>query len=134
MATTRAQTAVNRAERARDSVATATPPLPAREPGVNTRSERPGDAAFLDGSVQFMASSPRVEFSTELGAEVPAKASALLVSVRMTSLHPAELHSVRKAWSAVDHSSWKGQLKAAPTLPLVKALRMAHDGCHDTVL
>ena len=42
------------------------------------RGLRPGDAAFFDGNVLFMASSPRVEFSTELGAAVVAKASALL--------------------------------------------------------
>ena len=88
----------------------------------------------MDGSVRFMASSPRVEFSAELGAEVAAKASALLALVRMTSLHPAELYSVRKAWSAMDHGSWKGHLKVGPTLALVKALRVAHDRCHDTVL
>ena len=57
-----------------------------------------------------------------------------MASVRTTSLHPAELYSVRKAWSAVDHSSWTGHLKAAPTLAFVKALRMAHDECHDTVI
>ena len=88
----------------------------------------------MDGSVQFIVSSPRVEFSAELGAEVAAKASALLPSARTKSLHPAGLYSVRKAWFAMDHGSWKGQLKVAATLALVKALRMAHDGCHDTVL
>jgi len=34
---------------------------------------------------------------------------------------------VRQAWSAIDHSSWRGQLKAGPTLALVTALRRAHD-------
>ena len=39
LVTTRAQEAVTRAERARDSVAAATPLPPAREQGVNSRSE-----------------------------------------------------------------------------------------------
>ena len=76
-ATTGAQEVVNRTVRARESVAAATPPSPARRQSVNSRSERPGDAAFLDGSVTFMASSARVEFSIKLGAAVVAKASAL---------------------------------------------------------
>ena len=59
----------------------------------------------MNGNVKFIDSSPRVEFSAELGAGVAAKVSALLASVEMTSLHPAELHSVRKACSAMDHSS-----------------------------
>ena len=88
----------------------------------------------MDDSVQFVACSPCVEFSSELGAEVVAKASVIMASVRMTSLHPAELLSARKAWSAMDHSSWQGQLKASPTPAPVKALRMAHDECHDTVI
>lgn len=42
------------------------------------RSERPGDAPFFEGSVQFTASTPREELSTALAASVVAKASALL--------------------------------------------------------
>ena len=94
-AITRAQEVVNRTVRARESVAAATPPPPARGQRVNSRSERPGDDAFLDGSVTFMASSARVDFSTKLRAAVVAKASALQTSVRRTSLHPPELLSVR---------------------------------------
>ena len=99
VATSRAQEAVNRAERTRDSVAAATASPTVRNQGVNSRSERPGDADFLDGSVQFMASSPRKEFSTELGSAVIAKASNLLPSVMKTSLPPPELLSARRAWS-----------------------------------
>ena len=73
-----------------------------------------------------MASSARVEFSTKLRAAVIAKASALLTSVRRTSLRPPELVLVRQAWSTMENSSWQGQLRAAPTLDLVAALRMAH--------
>ena len=82
--------------------AAATPPRPEREQSVNSRSERPGDTASLDGSVQCMASSSRVEFAPKLGAAVVAKASSLLASVRKTSLHPPEPLSVRRAWYAMD--------------------------------
>ena len=75
---TRAQEVVDRTARARDSVAAATPPPPARVQSVHSRSERPGDDAFLDGSVTFMASSARVEFSTKLGVAVVAKTFVLL--------------------------------------------------------
>ena len=88
---TRAQEVVDRTGRARDSVDAATPPTPARVQSVNSWSERPGDDAFLDGSVQFMTSSPRVEFAPRLGAAVVAKASALLTSVRRTSFTPPNL-------------------------------------------
>ena len=69
-AITRAQVVVGWAARARDSVAAATPRPPARVQSVNSRSERPGDDAFLDGSVTFMASSARVEYSAKLRAVV----------------------------------------------------------------
>ena len=81
-----------------------------------------------------MASSARVEFSAKLGAAVVGKASALLTSVRRTSLHPPKLLTVRQAWSIMDNSSWQGQLRATPTLDLVTALRLAHDEAQDTVL
>ena len=87
----------------------------------------------MDGSVQFMASSPRVKFTSKLGAAVVAKASALLTSVRITSFSPPELQSIRPAWSEMGHSSWQGQLRAAPTPDLVTALRVAHDEAQDTV-
>ena len=64
-AASRGQEAVNRAKRTRESVAVPTPPPRAREQGVNSRSKRPGDDAFLKGSVVCMASSPREEFSDE---------------------------------------------------------------------
>ena len=82
-----------------------------RQQGVASRSKRPGDEAFLNGSVAFMASSPRVDFSTEFETKVVATASALLASVillasvRKTSLHLAELLSVQKAWSSMNHST-----------------------------
>ena len=81
----------------------------------------------MDGSVSFMASSARVELSANLRTAVVAQASALLTSVRRTSLHPPELLSVRQAWSKMDHSCWQGQLRATPTLDLVTALKTAHD-------
>ena len=99
----------------------------ARGQNVNSRSERRGDDAFWDDSVTFMASSARVKFSTKLVAAVVAKVSALLTSARRTSLHPPKLLPVRQAWSRIDNSSWQCQLRAAPTLDLVAALRLAHD-------
>ena len=74
-----------------------------------------------------MASQLRHEFKTDLGTAVFETAAQLLTSVRHTSLQAPELLSVRQAWSAIDHSSWRGQLKAGPTLALVTALRRAHD-------
>ena len=77
--------------------ATANPSPSTRQQSVNSWSERPGDAAFFKDDVQFMASLPREEFSTELGAAVVAKASALLAMVRKTPLHPAQLFSAKRA-------------------------------------
>ena len=134
MAATRAQKAANRAVRVRDCVSAVTTPPPASEQSVQSRSERPRDAAFLDDSVRFMAFSPRVEFSAKLGAAVVVKASALLASVRQTSLHMPELLSVGRAWSTMDDSYCKGQLRAAPTLDLVITVRLAHDDALDTVV
>ena len=81
-----------------------------------------------------MASSPREEFSFELADSVVAKASALLVSVGKESLHAADTFSVERAWFEMDHSIYQGQKRAAPTLALVKVLRMAHEDARDIVL
>ena len=131
---TRAERVVERSARARDSITAAAPPPPARVQHVHSRSERPEDEAFLDGSVSFMASLARVEFSAKLRTAVVTKASVLLTAVRRTSMYPLELLSVRQAWSIMDHSSWQGQLRAAPTLELVTALRLAHDDAQGPVL
>ena len=96
---TRAQEVVDRTARARGSVAAATPPPPARVQSDHSRSERPGDDVFLDGSVTSMASPGRLVFSAKLTAAVVAKASALMTSVWRTSLHPPELLSHRQAWT-----------------------------------
>ena len=133
-ATTRGEWVAGRSARVGASVAATTPPPPARVLHVHSPSERLGDEAFLDGSASFMASSARVEFSAELRTAVVAKASALLTSVGRTSSHPPELLPVRQAWSNMDHSSWLSQQKAAPTLDLVTALRMAHDEAQAPVL
>ena len=112
--------------RADDSVAMATSPSPVRVQHVHSRSDRLGDDAFMDGSVSFMASLERDEFAAELRTAVVKKASSLLTSFRRSSGHSAELLSVRQAWSDMDHSSWRGQQKAGPTLALVTTLRRAH--------
>ena len=69
-----------------------------------------------------------------LRTAVVAKASALLTSVRCLSFHSPELLSVWQAWSDMDHSSWRGQQKAGPTLTLVATLRRAHDDTEAPVL
>ena len=107
---------------------------PVPVPDVHLRSVRVGDEAFFDGSVAFMASQLRHEFRTDLGPAVMESAAQLLTSIRQTSFESPELLSVRQAWSAIDHSSWRGQLKAAPTLALVTALRRAHDAAEVPVL
>ena len=67
---------------------------------------------------------PHMEFLVKLRAAVVANASALLTSVRKASLHAPELLSVRQEWSIMDNSFWQGQLRAAPALDLVTALRL----------
>ena len=84
---------------------------PVPVPDVHLRSVRVGDEAFFDGSVAFMASQLRHDFRTDLGPAVM-ESAALLKSIRQTSFESPELLSVRQAWSAIDHSSWRGQLKA----------------------
>ena len=81
-----------------------------------------------------MASAGRHEFTTELRTAVVQQASALLTSVRRSSFQSPELLSVRLAWSDMDHSSWRGQQKAGPTLSRVTALRRAHDATETPVL
>ena len=49
-------------------------------------------------------------------------------------MHGADDLSVEQVWSTMDSSSYQGQKRAAPTLALVKALRLTHDGAHDPVL
>ena len=80
-AMTRADRVIERTARARGFVAAAAPPPPVRVQHVHSRSERPGDEVFLDGSVSLLASTARVEFSAKLRTAVVAKASALLTSI-----------------------------------------------------
>ena len=101
---------------------------------VHSRSARMGDEDFLDGSVSYMASEKRHEFAADLPTEVIETASALITSVRRSFFKSPELLSVRQAWSDMDHSSWRGQQKAGPTLALVAALRRAHDETEAPVL
>ena len=86
-----AEWVAGRSPRADDSVVVTTPPLPARAQHVHSRSGRLGDEPVLDGSVSFMASSARVEYSANLPTAVVAKAAGLLTSVTRTSMHPPEL-------------------------------------------
>ena len=102
---TSAEWAAEQHARARDSVVVTTSPSPVRAQPVHSRSDRLGDEEFMDGSVSFMASTERHEFITELRTAVVQKASALLTSVRRSSLQSPELLPVRQAWSDMDHSS-----------------------------
>ena len=86
-ALTRAEWVAEQHARAGDSVAAATSPFPVRVQHVHSRSVRLGDEAFLNGSVSYMASAERDEFSVEQRTAVVQKASALLTSVRRSSFH-----------------------------------------------
>ena len=67
--------------------ATAPPSPPARPLSVASQGSRPGDNAFMEGSVEVMASTPRVKFSAELAQAVVETASALLTLERPASRH-----------------------------------------------
>ena len=104
-AAAKAQLSLDRVIGTATAGASAGPTPSTRRQSANSQSTRPGDEAFLDGSVQLMDSSPHVEFAPTLGAALVAKASVLLTSVRRTSFNPPKLLSVRRAWSEMDHSS-----------------------------
>ena len=139
-----ASRAVERARQAIAISATSTParatPSLARPLGVAPQEARSGDDAFMSGSVQYMATTPRVEFSAHLAAAVItaataliAAATALLTSERRSSFKAEDI-SVGAVWARRDNSSAFGQMRRAPTLALVKALRLAHDDAPDPVL
>ena len=84
-------------------------------------------------SVQYMATTPRVEFSADLAEAVVAAATILLTSERRSSFR-AENLSVGVVWARRDNNSAFGQMRRAPALALVKALRLAHDDAPYPVL
>ena len=100
--------------------------------GVASQRLRPGDDAGFKGSVACMASAPWVVFSPPLATAVVETVSALLLSERPAS-RQADALSVQAAWAHMDCTSYARQTRAAPTLALVKALRMAHDEVPDPV-
>ena len=112
---------------------TAPPSSSTRPQGVASQRPRPGDEAFFKGSVECMASELRVEFSSELAAAVVKTTSALLTSTGRALLH-ADALSVEAAWARMDCTFYAGQTRAAPTLALVMALRMAHDAADGPVI
>ena len=67
---TRAEWAAGQQARTDDSVAVAPSPSPVRVRDVYSRSARMGDDDFMDGSVSFMASAERHEFTTEVRTAV----------------------------------------------------------------
>ena len=112
--------------------ATTAPSLSKRPQGVASQQPRPGDDAFFKGSVAFTASAPRVDVSSALATTVVETASALLTLERPASRREDAV-SVEAAWAHMDCTSYAGKTRAAPTLALVKALRMAHDEAPDPV-
>ena len=123
---------LERAPRARaaETGASTVPSYSTRVQGVASQRPRPGDDAFLKGSVACIASAPRVELSSALATAVVVTTSVLLTSERPTSRHEDAL-SVEAAWARMDCTSYAGQTRVAPTLALVKALRQAHDEAPD---
>ena len=71
-------------------------------------------------SVQYMATTARVEFSADLAVAVVAAATALLTPEWRSSFK-AEERSVGAVWARSDNNSAFGQMRRAPTLALVKA-------------
>ena len=59
--------------------------------GVASQESRPEDEAFMVGSVQYMATTPRVDFSADLVEAVVAAATALLTSERRSSFKAEDL-------------------------------------------
>ena len=132
-----ASRAVERARQAVALSATSTParatPSPARPLGVASQETRPGDDVFMSSSVQYMATTSRVNFSAHLAEALIAAATALLTSERRSSFKAEDLW-VGVVWARRDNSSAFGQMRRAPTLALVNALRLAHDDAPDPVL
>ena len=93
----RAEWAAAQQARADDSGAVASSPSQVTVRDVHSRLARLGDEAFLEGSVSYMASQLRHEFTTSLGTVVFEKASELLQSVRLSSFQAPDLLSVRQA-------------------------------------
>ena len=117
-----AQEAWNRARRILAERASTSPPRSTGNDNVYSRCQRPGDEEFFHASVTCIASMPLVEVSPEFRTAVVDNASALLQSVRRTSLPTAELLSAERAWGRMDNTSYLGQKRAAPNLALVFAL------------
>ena len=76
----------------------------------------------MSGSVQYIATTPRVEFSADLAEAVVAAATVLPASERRSSFKAEDLW-VGAVWARRDNTSTFGQMRRAPTLALVKALR-----------
>ena len=85
------------------------------------------------GSVQYMATTPRVAFSADLAETVVAAATALLTSERRSSFKVEDL-SVGAVWARCENNSAFRQMRRAPALALVKASRLTHDDVPDPVL
>ena len=93
---------------------------------VASRRPQPGHAAFFKGGVACMTASARIEFSAALATAVVNTACALLTSERPAS-RQADTLSVEAAGTRMNCTPIARQTRDAPTLTLVRALRMAHD-------
>ena len=87
----------------------------------------------MSGSVQYMSTSPRAEFSVDLAEAVVAAATVFLASQRQSSFR-AENLSVGAVWARLDNNSAFAQMRRAPTLAFVKVSRLALDNAPDPVL
>ena len=108
-------------------------PSPGRPLGVASQEIRPGDDGFMSGSIQYISTTPRVEFSAHLAKTVVAAATALLTSERRWSFKAEDL-SVGTVWARRGNSSAFGQMRGPPTLAFAKALRLSHDDAPCPVL
>ena len=107
------------------------PPQPqSTEVLVTGRNKRPGDQAFLEGSVSpaWIATRARSTFALD-------EAIAVMNSARATLLELPEerLLSVDAAWRLAQEDSWEGQRLSEVVTGLVTSLRAAHDHCSTVV-
>lgn len=97
-ATTRELETVARADRAGVTDAAPTSLFLTRQQVVTSWSKRPGDDAFLHGSVLCVAELPRDEFAPALAKALVDTASSLPKATRARSVNGTDPRSVNKAW------------------------------------
>ena len=103
-------------------------PTPGTSDPTTGQIRRPGDRAFLQGSVAYMVRSTRSAFTCDEAMAVMNDAQALLLE-----LPEERLFSVDAAWNLVREDAWNGQRLSEVVTELVKSLRTAHDLCSSVV-